>query len=285
MKIAVMSDIHGNYVALERCIEYALSEGVQAFVFLGDYVGELAYPQKTMDILKELKNHHSCYFVKGNKEDYWLNYERDGECGWSENDSTTGSLYYTYHNLSSDDLVFFKSLSHSAEISFEGLPIITICHGSPMQANEKLLPDKQKTFEIMERDNNTIILCGHTHLQGLIEHDGKMVLNPGAVGVSLHSDGKSQFMILTGTEGTWEHEFISLDYDVEQVIADLKTSGLSVKAPSWCKVSEHLLRTGEISHGTVLAKAMALCKEELGECIWPMIPEKYWEMAVEELLN
>ena len=154
-----------------------------------------------------------------------------------------------------------------------------------MQANEKLLPDKQKTYEIMERDNNTIILCGHTHLQGLIEHDGKMVLNPGAVGVSLHSDGKSQFMILTGTEGTWEHEFISLDYDVEQVIADLKTSGLSVQAPSWCKVSEHLLRTGEISHGTVLAKAMALCKEELGECIWPIIPEKYWEKAVEEMLN
>ena len=67
MKIAVMSDIHGNYVALERCIEYALGEGVQAFVFLGDYVGELAYPKKTMDILKELKNHHLCYFVKGNK--------------------------------------------------------------------------------------------------------------------------------------------------------------------------------------------------------------------------
>ena len=285
MKIAVMSDIHGNYVALERCIGYALSKGVHAFAFLGDYVGELAYPQKTMDILKELKNHHSCYFVKGNKEDYWLNYERDGECGWNENDSTTGSLYYTYHKLTVSDLAFFRALSHKAVISFDGLPQITICHGFPNQSNEKLLPDNQKTFEIMEQDKNDIILCGHTHLQSLIEHNGKKVLNPGAVGVSLHSSGKAQFMILTGIEGAWKHEFISLDYDVEQVIADLKASGLCVTAPSWCKVSEHLLRTGEISHGTVLAKAMALCKEEQGECIWPIIPEEYWEKAVEEMLN
>lgn len=83
-KIAVLSDIHGNYIALEKCVECALSRGVQIFVFLGDYVGELAYPQKTMDILKMLKENYPCYFVKGNKEDYWLNYERDGETGWRE---------------------------------------------------------------------------------------------------------------------------------------------------------------------------------------------------------
>ena len=88
MKIAVMSDIHGNYIALNRCIEYALNNDVKSFVFLGDYVGELAYPQKTMNILNDLKNQYPCYFVKGNKEDYWLDYERDDECGWNENDST-----------------------------------------------------------------------------------------------------------------------------------------------------------------------------------------------------
>lgn len=285
MRIAVLSDIHGNYIALEGCVEYARYKGVQAFVFLGDYVGELAYPQRTMEILESLKETYPCYFVKGNKEDYWLKYERDGEKGWKENDSTTGSLYYTYHNLTERDLSFFQLLSHKAELSFDGLPKITICHGSPNQANEKMLPSNQKTFDIMEKDNNSFILCGHTHVQGVIEHNGKVVLNPGAVGVPLHSSGKSQFMILTGTMETWEHEFVSLDYDVEQIISDLKASGLSAKAPSWCKVSEHLLRTGELSHGTVLAKAMELCKEELGECNWPAIPETYWEQAVKKMIG
>ena len=149
MKIAVLSDVHGNYIALQKCIDYVLSKGVDTFIFLGDYVGELAYPQKTMEIIYSLKEKHSCFFVKGNKEDYWLDYRANGE----------------------------------------------------------------------------------------------------------------------------------------KVIEDLYISGLVKKAPAWCKVSEHLLRTGEISHGTVLAKAMELCGNELGECNWPNVPEKYWDLAVKEMIG
>ena len=64
MKIAILSDIHSNYVALEECIKYALNNGIYTFVFLGDYVGELAYPQKTMDILFSLKQKYNCFFIK-----------------------------------------------------------------------------------------------------------------------------------------------------------------------------------------------------------------------------
>ena len=74
MKIAALSDIHGNYIALQKCIDYALDKGVETFIFLGDYVGELAYPQKTMEIIYSLKEKYNCFFVKGNKEDYWLDY-------------------------------------------------------------------------------------------------------------------------------------------------------------------------------------------------------------------
>ena len=55
MKIAVLSDIHGNYIALEECINYALDKGIDTFLFLGDYLGELVYPQKTMKFLYSLK--------------------------------------------------------------------------------------------------------------------------------------------------------------------------------------------------------------------------------------
>ena len=283
MKIAVLSDIHGNYIALQKCIDYAIFYGIEIFVFLGDYVGELAYPQKTMEIIYSLKEKYNCFFIKGNKEDYWLDYQANGEKGWNECDSTTGSLYYTYHNLIQKDLEFFKSLSHTAELEIDGFPSITICHGSPQKVNEKLLPNNEKTLAIMEENSSAYILCGHSHVQGKIEHNGKLVLNAGAVGVSLHGDGKAQFMILEGSEQKWNYEFISLEYDVEKVIEDLCTSGLMQKAPAWCKVSANLLRTGVTSHGTVLAKAMELCRNELGECNWPDVPEKYWDLAVKEI--
>ena len=282
LNIAVLSDIHGNYAALQKCLEYAINIGIDTFIFLGDYLGELAYPKKTMDILYSVKEKYKCFFIKGNKEEYWINYEREPK-GWNEYDSTTGCLYYTYQNLNEKDLQFFKSLSFKEELKFDSLLPITICHGSPRKVNEKLLPDNENTFLIMENNSSDYILCGHTHIQSKIEHNGKIVLNPGSVGVSMHSNGKAQFMILKGMQDMWDYEFVSLEYNIEKVIADLHSSGLSKKAPYWCKVSENLLRTGEISHGTVLAKAMVICKDKFGECNWPNVPEECWKQAVKEI--
>lgn len=68
MTIAVLSDIHGNYIALEKCIQFALDKGVKRFLFLG----KLALPQRTMKIIYSLREKSQCWFIKGNKEDYWL---------------------------------------------------------------------------------------------------------------------------------------------------------------------------------------------------------------------
>jgi putative phosphoesterase len=284
MDIIVLSDVHGNYVALEECIKYAVDMEINTFVFLGDYLGELAYPQKTMEILYCLANKYNCHFIRGNKEDYWLNYRKNCEKGWRDKDSTTGSLLYTYNNLTEKDITFFQGLLYKGKIDVEGMPQITICHGSPDTANKKLLPNNESTFKIMDNNENKIILCGHTHVQCKIEHNGKIVLNPGSVGVALHGAGKAQFMILHGQNNNWTEEFISIYYDVEKVIYDLHNSGLSESAPYWCKVTENLLLTGEISHGSVLARALKYCSEDRGFCNWPDIPEMYWEMAVKEMI-
>lgn len=284
LNIAVLSDIHGNYTALQKCLDYAANIGIDTFIFLGDYLGELAYPQKTMDILYSVKEKYKCFFIKGNKEEYWINYEKSPK-GWNEYDSTTGCLYYTYQNLNEKDLQFFKSLPFKEELEFDSLLPITICHGSPRKVNEKLLSDNENTFQIMENNPSNYILCGHTHIQSKIEHNGKMVLNAGSVGVSMHSNGKTQFMLLKGMQDMWDYEFVSLEYNIEKVIADLHSSGLSGKAPYWCKVSENLLRTGEISHGMVLTRAMTLCKDKFGECNWPNVPEECWKQAVKEMID
>ncbi len=280
MEIAVLSDIHGNYVALERCVRYALERGIETFLFLGDYLGDLAYPQKTMQFLYSLKETYSCWFIKGNKEDYWLHYNP----AWKENSSTTGALYYTYHHLTQQDFSFFGSLTHWTEISFEGLPTITICHGSPDETNEKLLPNTETAYAVLERSKTDYILCGHTHLQAEITHHGKMMWNGGSVGVPLQSQGKAQFLILRSTERfSWERELLSLDYDVERIISDLHSSGLYDKAPCWCIVTENVLRTGENSHGVMLERAMSLCREKTGQCNWPDIPEECWRLALDEI--
>ena len=299
MEIAVLSDIHGNYVALERCMEFCRERGIDTYIFLGDYAGELAYPEKVMAMLLDIKEKYSCYFVRGNKEDYWKDYHDRGETGWKEYDSTTGSLYYTYHQLSQKSMDFYDTLPVQQKIKLGNFPEITICHGSPYKTNEKMLPDKERTFEIMEKNDTNVILCGHTHHQRGIEHEGRYTLNAGAVGVSLFAEGKAQFMILSDEldsendllywkqmeELGMKYAFLSLSYDVERVIEDLHNAGLDEYAPCWCRITEYLLRKGDVAHGFVLNRAMELCKNEEGECIWPDIPEMYWQQAVEEMIK
>lgn len=280
MEFAVLSDIHGNYAALETCVKYAFESGIGHFIFLGDYLGELAYPQKTMQLLYSLREQYPCWFIRGNKEHYWLKYNPL----WKENDSTTGALYYTYHNLTRQDLDFFNQLTDKEVFSASMLPTITLCHGSPNKVNEDLKPDDENTFSIMDKNTADYILCGHTHIQYEIRHNKKVLWNPGSVGMPLCSGGKAQFLILRSTaERSWESELLSLDYDVDRVIDDLHTSGLYEKAPSWCLVTEHVLRTGKDSQGAVLARAMALCRQQTGQCHWPDIPEACWRMAIDEI--
>lgn len=285
MDIAVLTDIHGNFEAFQTCIQYALERNSTRFFFLGDYVGEFAFPQKTMELLYKLKESYKCTFIKGNKEDYWLNHRNNEKQEWKEYDSTTGSLYYTYQNLTQKDMEFFSSLEITKKVQFPGLEPIIICHGSPFSYNDRLLPGQEKTLEIIEQCNAKLILCGHTHVQRIIEHKDKKVINPGAVGVPLYSSGKTQFMILHGTELGWKEEFINLSYDVEKEINNLHLAKLNKKAPYWCQITEHLLREGKHPHSVVLRKAMKYCKSDQGECVWPRIREIYWEKAYDEVFG
>lgn len=286
MEIAVLADIHSNYIALERCMEYALEREIKRFLFLGDYIGEFAYPERTMALLREYAQAYDCVFIRGNKEEYWSGYRDSGEKGWAEFHSGTGALYYAYHHLTQEDMAFFDSLPVSRKLQYEGLPALLACHGSPTAVRGNMRPGNEETKRVLEATEAEWILYGHTHIQGKTVHMGKTALNPGAVGVPLQAGGKTQFAILHGSEGGWSEEMISLDYDRERAIRELYESGLMERAPYWCKVTEHLLRGDmpeEIAHVRMLERAMTLCEQETGEWRWPQIPEKYWEQAAAEL--
>ena len=284
LDIAVLSDIHGNYVALESCLAHAVSQNIKTFLFLGDYVSELAYPKRTMKLLYEMDRTCSCRFIRGNKEEYWFQYRAGGERGWEDGSSTSGAMLYTYRSLTPEDMDFFEKMPISQKIQPEGFTAFTACHGSPFKVNEKMLPEDENTRQIMERTETPLILFGHTHVQRKIEYQGRIALNPGSVGIPLYSSGMTQYMILHGENGCWREEFISLPYDTDRVIREMHEADMYRHAPYWSRITEKILQEGRVSHGTVLGRVMELCREETGSCNWPDIPEKYWEQAIGELL-
>lgn len=280
-RIAVIGDIHSNYVGLEKCIEHALEQNPNEFLFLGDYISDCPYPQKTMEIIYEMDKNYRCRFIRGNREDYMLNHRKNPEERWTYS-SASGSLLYTYENLTEQDFRFFESLDMKGYYEKAGYPPFRYCHGSLVRSNEILEPDGENTLQLMESLDVDLLVSGHVHFQEEKNYDGKKILHPGAVGVSWYFDGKTQYMMLHGSKTGWEADFFRLNYDVEKIVADFETSGLNQKAPAWSKITIHTLRTGTDYNLACLRRASKLCEEAEGSVIWPDIPEKYWQQALQE---
>jgi putative phosphoesterase len=285
VNIAVLSDIHGNDIALEACLKYMEERYIDAYCFLGDYTGELPGIEKTMKMLYDLKSEHDCYFIRGNKE----NYQMDGlgleHPEWDEFPSTVGMLRYAYEHLAREDIEFFNSLSITEKLSFPGLPDIVICHGSPRKVNEKLLPDSESLKEVTAETDADLIVCGHTHkvMDTMCGH--VRVINPGSVGVSVDVPYSYRFLILHGQDGKWEPEFISLPADTERIVSSMREAGLYETAPYWTRFTELMVtgKNGSYTHAGFLGLAMNICREEQGECTWPRVPEECFEKAYKKI--
>jgi len=286
MKIAVLSDIHGNYIALEACVKVIRKEHVDAIIFLGDYLGELAYPRRTLDALARLEQEYECIFLRGNKEDYWINYTYRREEEWKYGSTTTGMLLYDYEALTEQDIEKFMEFPYAKHLEMPGFPKIAIYHGSNGMRGDKLPLNKDNSHILFDDTDAKIVLCGHTHRRNVISRGDRILLNPGAVGLSLGAGGKAQFMILESAgleEGNalpWAYQMFDVSYDVGAAIEELREEGLYEKAPYWTRMTERVLHGLEPSHGHLLKRAMQLYYNDIGQWVWPEIPEEYFEKAL-----
>lgn len=280
MKIAIIGDIHSNHIALETCINHALERDVDEFLFLGDYISDCPYPQKTMQIIYDMKKKYKCSFIRGNREDYMLNHRKNPDERWTYS-SASGNLLYTYENLTEKDFEFYEKLDIQGIYQKEGYPAFRYCHGSLTSSTELLLPENENMESIMENLDVDLLVSGHTHVQTSNIYGSKKLIHPGSVGIPWYHNGKSQYMILHGTERGWEEEFFQLEYDVNAVKEEFKTSRLIDKSFCWARLNMHALDTGDDYTTPCLQLAMKLCEESEGNVNWPDIPEKYWEMAAE----
>lgn len=287
MNIAVLSDIHGNHIALETCMEYLEKQDIDVYCFLGDYVGEFPGIRQVMDTLYALQKKKTCHIIKGNKEDYQLSGLGEGHPEWDAYPSTIGMIRYGCQQLSKEDRAFLMSLPITDRIHIDGMEDIRICHGSPRDVREDIREGRSINKEILAQVKEKYILCGHTHKVANIQEYSKVVWNPGSVGLSLTENGiaKTYFMILHSDDCEWRPEFISLEYDVRRTIQEMHEKGLYEIAPFWTLGTERILTGGMVSLGKMLGKAMKLCEQETGRCIWPEIPEIYWKRAHEELFG
>ena len=287
MTIAVLSDIHGNHLALEACLAYAQDRGAQGYVFLGDYISDCAYPQKTMELIYDWAAHHDCRFIRGNREEYMLDYHDGKIANWKDG-SATGSLLYTYENLTKEDIGWFRTLDICSSEGFEGGPPLLYCHGAPWQANGALAQGNPETAQRLQAYPQACVLCGHTHrlgtfLLGQGQPWRKEVIRAGSVGYPLSTPGRAQMVFLHSTtdgDPRWRSEYALVPYDNHAAVKELYISGLMERSRVWSAMVAHALLTGENIAGLLPPYAQGLYEQDHGKRIpYTAIPEEYWQRA------
>lgn len=242
MKIAALSDIHGNLAALDAVLDDAHRQGADVIVNLGDIFSGALYPCQTADRLMPL----GLPTIRGNHERQLL----------SSDPSRMGlSDRFARRSLRDDQLAWIRDLPSTLKLAED----VMLVHGTPESDLNYFLDTvtehgcRVATVDEVESRagdaNAGLILCGHTHLQRLMRlDDGRLIVNPGSVGLQAYEDSlpfphrmemgspHARYGLVTRTASGWDVDFRAVDYDWQEAANVAALNG----RPDW----ETALRTG-----------------------------------------
>ena len=274
MKFAVISDIHGNFPALNAVLEDAKQRGITDYVFTGDYCLSGPYPDECIAAMSAVENR---YIIRGNEEKYLEDLIGKDQQAWTDGQMQVS--YWAFRQLSPEHLRFLSALPHTLDFRVNGVNI-PLAHNSaawtgdsefrligphvlarryeakdiPLDSlrldNHNLLardPVFQKALSCLEEG---VYLFGHSHVQWNWQDPRRKVylVNPGSCGLPLDLDCTSvPYTVLSVAEdGTVSIEEVRVPFDKRKYVEHLTATEQYKKATVWTKViSQELLKSRE----------------------------------------
>ena len=230
MKIAFISDIHGNLEALDAVLEDIKKRNVDKLYCVGDLVGYGPDPEATVKRIIE----QNIPTVMGNYDDA-VGYEKES-CGCAYNpgrETEVGdiTLNWSIRNTSDVSKAFLRGLPHKLEFEMEGVRFLLV-HGSPLNnLLEYIKPDTKpnRLERVVAATNADIIINGHTHLPMARWVKGKYVFNDGSVGRPKDGDPRACYLIVDIDSGVLKYEFVRVEYPVKRTIEKLAKHQLPIE--------------------------------------------------------
>jgi predicted phosphodiesterase len=234
MRVAVISDMHGNDIAFEEVEADIQQRKIDQIVCLGDAIQGGPQPAAVVQRLRAL----NCPVVIGNA-DAWLisGIETADEGIPPERLKKMGDIRnWSLSQLTEDDRAFIANFQPTVTLNLEdGLDLLCF-HGSPTSFDDIILPaaldDEFQKFLGPYADH--ILTGGHTHAQQIRRNGELFFFNPGSVGFAyshyqldgqFSADPWAEYAILTVEKGQTSLEFRRLPFDVRELIRIYRESG------------------------------------------------------------
>jgi predicted phosphodiesterase len=243
MRLALLSDVHGNLPALEAVVDDLARRGVDRVVNLGDALSGPLLPLETARFLMERDWAH----LAGNHERQILDADAPGRGPSDE---------YAHARLGKDELAWVATLRPSRT---EG--DLVFCHGTPGSDVEYFLETvgpggmaAASAGEVEERLGAVgapLVACGHSHVARVVRSArGQLLVNPGSVGlpgfvstwpaphrVEARSPD-ARYAVVERSERGWAATLVAVPYDHEPMARLAEAQG----RPEWASA----LRSGYV---------------------------------------
>jgi putative phosphoesterase len=229
MRVAVISDMHGNAVAFDAVLADITAQGVERIVCLGDAVQGGPQPAEVVTRLRAL----GCPVVMGNADDFLLH----GRASDAEpvTDQQRAVREWSLAQLSEADRAFIRQFQPTVEVALDDR-ILLCFHGSPVSFDDIIFPETpEDEFRRLLGPYVPALMCGgHTHLQQLRRLDETLFFNPGSVGRALdrtqahdptRMDPWAEYALVQSVAGRLTIAFQRVPFDVDELIRITLASG------------------------------------------------------------
>jgi predicted phosphodiesterase len=232
MRIAILSDIHGNLVALEAVLADLDAERIDQIVCLGDVATFGPRPREVIAQLRGL----NCPIVMGNM-DAWVLNPRPHEVRDENSQRITEVEFWSARQLSPADLDYLRTFRPTVEVALGDETTLLCFHGSPQSNTDAIVSTtpEEELERMLSGFSATVMAGGHTHVQILRRHRDLIFINPGSVGLPFerarHTDQvrnppRAEYGLVSWENGSLNIELRRVPFDVDVMIQAARDSGM-----------------------------------------------------------
>lgn len=225
MKIAFISDIHGNYDALNKVFKEIKKLDINKIYCLGDIVNYYYDSDKCIDLL--IKSQIKC--IKGNHEKIFLKILRNKKLKSFYAKRYGNSIYINFHKFKKRHIDFIKSLPNKINLKI-GKKKAIIAHGAPWKIDFYFYKKtKKKWINKIKKYDKEIFILGHTHHPMNLKLDNnKKIFNPGSVGQPRNVKGVACWAIIDDID--MSIEFKETKYPLKNLIKSIENNDKNKKS-------------------------------------------------------
>lgn len=221
IQIAIISDIHGNIVALEEVLRDIDKRGVSKIYCLGDLVDFAPWGNEVVDLMRE----RGIPCLLGNHDERIAFDLPITPLKHHDEVETANRLLAINHSkahIRPDNKAWLGTLPYNLELQYriaDSCVNILLVHAS-LQSNDEYVYQEEAKVKVLpelKRRGIDVLLMGHTHQSYIESIAGVTLVNCGSVGRSRENDRMATYSMLTITEEGVEAEIIKLHYPIQKV--------------------------------------------------------------------